>query len=85
MAINEETQALAFVARFTPIGLIPQDEAEWSPEWVQSVVYVFRLLPGSILHREFRPDEMKERFGTASLGDILKPAILEKLFTSPKL
>lgn len=85
VVINEETQALAFVARFTPVGLISREEAELSPEWVQNVVYVFRLPLGVIRHREFRSAEMKERFGTNSLDDLLKPAILEQLFASPKL
>ncbi len=84
VVINEEMQALAFVARFTPVGLISREEAELPSEWVQTVAYVFRFHQGVIRHREFRSTEMKERFGADSLDDLLKPAILKQLFASPK-
>jgi hypothetical protein len=83
VVISEETQSLAFVARFGPVGLISEEITKHSPEWIEDVVYVFRLGSGPIRHREFHLAEMKERFGTTSLEALLKPTVLEQLFSPP--
>ena len=77
---NEETGALAFIAQFSPIGFLRFDKVKSSPEWSEQVVYVYRIFPGSIEFRAFRPTDMKERFGITSLDALVTPESLARVF-----
>jgi hypothetical protein len=76
---NEKTGALAFIAQFSPIGFLRFDKVKDSPEWNEQVVYVYRISPGPIQYRAFRPTDMKERFGITSLDSLLTPESLARV------
>jgi hypothetical protein len=80
IATNEKTGALAFIAQFSPIGFLRFDEVKSSVEWSEQVVYVYRIFPGPIEYRAFRPTDMKERFGITSLDALLTPESLARVF-----
>jgi hypothetical protein len=80
IATNDETGALAFIAQFFPIGFLRFDMVKRSPEWSEQVVYVYRIFPGPIEYRAFRPSDMKEHFGITSLGELLSPEALKRIF-----
>jgi hypothetical protein len=80
IATNEKTGALAFIAQFSPIGFLRFDKEKSSPEWSERVVYVYRIFPGPIEYRAFRPTDMKERFGISSLDALLTPESLARIF-----
>lgn len=81
IAVNEKTGALAFLVRFSAIGFIFFDKLKSSTEWDEQVVYVYRLFPGPITQREFRSSDMKVRFGTISLDELLTPEMLARIFS----
>jgi hypothetical protein len=78
--VNEETGSLAFLVTFSPIGFISFDKLKSSTEWNEQVVYVYRLFPGPIAQREFLSSDMKARFGTTSLDELLMPEMLARIF-----
>jgi hypothetical protein len=80
VATNEETGALAFVAQFSPFGFLRFDIVKSSPEWSEQVVYVYRIFPGPIEYRSFRPSDMKDHFGITSLDALLSPEGLKRVF-----
>jgi len=86
VAVNEEAGAMAFVARFDPGGLVPKEVQERTPDLTQDVAYVFLFSPHAVRHRQFRFSEIRERFGAAAQDDLVKPAVLDRLFaqTSPR-
>jgi hypothetical protein len=80
MALNEKTGALAFIVQFSAIGFISSDKLKDSTEWNEQVIYVYRLFPGPLAHREFLSSDMKARFSTTSLDEILTPEMLARIF-----
>ena len=80
IAVNELNGGLAFIAQFSPIGFLRFDEVKSSPEWSEQVVYVYRIFPGPVEYRAFRPSEMKERFGVTSLNALITPESLSRIF-----
>lgn len=82
IAVDEKTGSLAFVVKFSPIGFISFEKLEHSPEWFEEVVYLYRLSPGPVIHREFLAAEMKSRYGTNSLDELLKPDMLARIFAN---
>ncbi len=82
IATNEKTGALAFIviAQFSPTGFLRFDKVKGSPEWTEQVVYVYRIFPGPIEYRAFRPADMKERFGITSLDALITPESLARVF-----
>jgi hypothetical protein len=80
IAVNEKTGSLAFLVKFSPIGFISFDKLKGSTEWDEQVIYVYQLLPGPVAHREFLSSDLKVRFGTTSLDDILTPEMLTRVF-----
>jgi len=77
---NEETGSLAFIAQFSPNGFLRFDREKSLPELAEQVVYVYRIFPGPIEHRAFRPGDMKDRYGITSLDSLLSPQSLKRIF-----
>lgn len=82
IAVDEKTGSLAFVVKFSPIGFISFEKLAHSPEWFEEVVYFYRLFPGPVIHREFLAADVKSRYGTSSLDELLKPDILARIFAN---
>jgi hypothetical protein len=80
IATNEKTGALAFIAQFSPIGFLRFDKVKSSVEWSEQVVYVYRIFPGPLEYRAFRPTDLQERFGITSLDALLTPESLARVF-----
>ena len=78
IAVNERTHALAFLAVYSPRGLVSL-EAEDLSEWREEVVYVYRLSPG-LPHRVFLLSVMQERYRSATFDDLLKPEMMARVF-----
>jgi hypothetical protein len=82
LVVNDENQSLAFRARFHPEGFMDRYEAEDSGLWDDDdYVYIYQLKP--FRWREFSVYDLKPKFGTDSLMDLLTPSNLEKVFASP--
>jgi len=69
-ASNDHTSSFAFIAQYSPIGFVRADEVD-SPELNKKVAYVYRITRDSIDHAEFPAGEMKSRYGTENLNDLL--------------
>ena len=82
IAVDEKTGSFAFVVKFSPVGFLPFQRLKNSPEWYEEVVYFYRLFPGPIVHREFPVAELRSRYGTMSLGELLKPYMLARIFAN---
>jgi len=82
IAVDEKTGSLAFVVKFSPIGFISSEKLKHSPEWFEEVVYFYRLFPGPVIHREFLAVQVKLRYGTSSLDELLKPDMLARVFAN---
>jgi len=80
IAVNEATKSLAFVVQFSPIGFIPIGKVKNAAEWVEKIVYVYRLSPGPIAYRQFHLSEMYGRFGATSLEQLLTPETIARIF-----
>ena len=78
-AVNQRTHTFAFVAQFSPVGYIPAENVQTS-ELNENIVYVFRISRDSIDHTEFPQSEMKSRYGTEQLDDLLKPPTILRIF-----
>jgi hypothetical protein len=69
-ASNDRTNSFAFIAQYSPVGFVRADEVD-SPELNKKIVYIYRITRDSIEHAEFPADEMKSRYGTENLNDLL--------------
>jgi hypothetical protein len=78
--VNDKTGSLAFIVQFSTIGFISFDKSKSSTEWNEQAVYVYPLFPGPIAHREFHSSDVKMRFGATSLGELLTPEMLARIF-----
>ncbi|HXZ81855.1 MAG TPA: hypothetical protein VEG30_18145 [Terriglobales bacterium] len=80
--VNDQTQSLAFHVRFEPEGFLPREEAEDSGQWDDDdYVYIYRLSP--LRWRGFSIYDLKPKFGTDSLSELLTPAKLKQVFATP--
>jgi hypothetical protein len=80
--INDDTGSIAFRASFEPEGFLERDAAEASGKWDDdSYAYVFQLAP--FRWREFSVYDLKPKFGTDSLKDLISPEMIEKVFATP--
>ncbi len=80
--VNDETQSLAFRVGFGTGGFLPSEEAEASGKWDDDeYVYIYRLNP--LRWREFSVYDLKPKFGTDSLKDLLAPEKLGQVFATP--
>ncbi len=80
LTVNDETESLAFVVQFSPIGFIRLERVKDSPEWDEQAVFVYRFLDGTVNHREFAASEMPTRFGITSIDALLAPEVLKRVF-----
>lgn len=67
---NDRTNSFAFIVQYSPVGFVRADEIE-SPDLNRKIVYVYRITRDSIDHAEFPASEMKSRYGTENLNDLL--------------
>jgi hypothetical protein len=80
--VNDETHSLAFRVGFGPEGFVPREEAEGNGKWDDDeYVYVYQLAP--LRWREFSVYDLKPKFGTDSLKDLLTPEKLRQVFATP--
>lgn len=80
--VNDETHSLAFRVDFDTVGFLPREEAEGSGKWDDDqYVYIYQLNP--FRWREFSVYDLKPKFGTDSLKDLLAPEKLSQVFATP--
>jgi hypothetical protein len=80
--VNDETKSLAFRASFETEGFLMRDQAESTDEWDDDqFVYVYRLNP--FRWREFSIYDLKPKFGTDVLRELLTPSKLKQVFSTP--
>lgn len=80
--INDDTGSVAFRASFEPEGFLEREAAEASGKWYDDdYAYVFQLAP--FRWREFSVYDLKPKFGTDSLKDLISPEMIEKIFATP--
>ncbi len=80
--VNDGTHSLAFRVGFGTEGFLPREEAEASGKWDDDdYVYIYRLDP--LRWREFSIYDLKPKFGTDSLKDLLAPEKLRQVFATP--
>ncbi len=80
--VNDETHSLAFRVDFETVGFIERYAAEDSGKWDDDeYVYVYQFDP--LRWREFSVYDLKPKFGTDSLRDLLAPEKLRQVFATP--
>jgi hypothetical protein len=80
--VNDETNALAFRIDFETEGILTREQAESSGKWNDDhYVYVYQLNP--LRWREFSIYDLKPKFGTDSLQELLTPEKLQHVFSTP--
>ena len=80
--VSEQTASLAFRVTFDPEGFLDRYEAEDSGLFDDDdYVYVFQIHP--FRWREFSIYDLKPKFGTDSLEELLTPAMLKRVFATP--
>jgi hypothetical protein len=82
VATNDSTQGLAFVVEYSPVGIVPVETIKKTPALKQDVVYIFQLSPQGFGYREFPLDEMQDRFGVATIQELVNPPAFNKVFGS---
>ena len=82
ISVDDQTRSLAFRVDFEPDGFLTkeeQDDGSWDDD---HYVYIYQLNPRR--WRAFSIYDLKPKFGTDSLPELLTPAKLEEIFaTSP--
>lgn len=82
ITINRQTKSIAFGARFEPEGFMDRDKAEDSGLFDDDhYVYIFQLQPFG--WREFSIYDLKPKFGTDSLQQLISPKMIGKVFATP--
>ncbi|HWY68485.1 MAG TPA: hypothetical protein VNX88_07450 [Terriglobales bacterium] len=77
-AVSEEkTASFAFIAEFSPVGYVRDVKQS---EVNAKVAYVYRLVGNGVEHCEFPAAEMKSRFGTDKLNELLARNLLIRVF-----
>lgn len=80
--INEDTHAIAFRATFEPEGFLTREEAERSGAWDDDdYAYIFQLKP--FRWREFSVYDLKPKFATDFLRDLISPEKINRVFATP--
>ena len=80
--LNDETRALAARVRFYAEGFLDRDEAENSGKFDDDdYVYIYQLQP--FRWREFSVYDLKPKFGTDSLKELLTPGKIDAVFATP--
>ena len=79
--VNEETKSLAFRVAFETEGFMTRDQAETSGEWDDAqYAYFYQLNPRR--WQAFSIYDLKPKFGTDLLQDLLTPSRLEQVFAA---
>lgn len=82
LQVNDQTNAFAFRVQFDTDGFLTREEAEDSGNWDDDeYVYVYQLSP--FRWREFSIYDLKPKFGTDSLRDLLAPGLIDKVLATP--
>ena len=82
LEINDDAHSLAAQIRFEPEGFLDIEEAQNSGKWDDDdYVYVYQLQP--FRWREFSIYDLKPKFGTDSLKELLTPEKIDKVFATP--
>jgi hypothetical protein len=80
--VNDATHSLAFRVEFETPGFLPQEEAQGKGMWDDDqYVYIYQLDPPR--WREFSVHDLKPKFGSDSLKDLLIPEKLSQVFATP--
>lgn len=80
--LNDDTGSFAAHISFETEGFLDRYEAEDSGQWDDDdYVYIYQLQP--FRWREFLIYDLKPKFGTDSLKDLLTPTMIEKVFAAP--
>lgn len=80
--LNDETHALAFRAEFGAEGFLSREQAEDSGKWDDDeYAYIYQFNP--LRWREFSVYDLKPKFGTDSLKELLAPEKLGQVFATP--
>jgi len=74
---NDRTGSFAFIAEFSPVGYV-RDVSQ--SELDAKVLYVYRFARSGVEHREFPVSEMKSRFGTEQVNELLTLSMLVRVF-----
>jgi hypothetical protein len=75
--INERTASFGFIAQFTSEGYGPKAEKEVGE---RHVIYIYRFIGEKLVHRELEIEKAEELFGTSSVGALLHPKLLQRIF-----
>lgn len=80
--VNDESHALAFHAAFETEGFLTREETDRSGQWYDDdYVYFYQFNP--LRWRESSIYDLKPKFGTDSLKELLAPAKLKQVFSTP--
>ncbi len=80
--VSDEIHALAFHVDFETEGFLDPDEADKLEQFHdQQYVYIFQLQP--FRWREFSIYDLKPKFGTDSLPQLISPKMIGKVFATP--
>jgi len=80
--VSDATHSLAFRVEFSPRGFLSSEEADSSGQWDDDqYVYIYQLEP--FRWREFSVYDLKPKFGTDSLEELLTPDKLKQVFATP--
>lgn len=77
IASNESTRSFAFIAEFDPDGYVRNPQ---NSDLNTKVLYVCRVTADGIEQREFPAEEMKSRFGTEQVNELLVRNVLMRVF-----
>ena len=81
--INDGNNSVAFVTTLRTEGFLTREEAEQSGNWYDDqYVYIFQLKP--LRWREFSIYDLKPKFGTDSLKDLLTSGNLKRVFATSR-
>jgi hypothetical protein len=80
--VSDETHCLAFHVNFETEGFLDPDEADKLEQFQgQEYAYFFQLQP--FRWREFRVNDLKSKFRTDVLQQLISPKMIEKVFATP--
>jgi hypothetical protein len=81
IVVNNQTRAAALRVVYNSSGFGPKTEDYIGDA---TVIYIFDFASPQMHHREFREDVLKRTLGTSDLDEIVKVAVLRKIFAKAK-
>jgi len=77
--VNDETHSLGFKIKFSPAGFVSREDAEKNDQWTgYQYVYIYQVTP--MRWRAFSADDLKRKFGTNSVKELLTQDKLRQVF-----